>query len=520
MPEQLLVQTVDISSCEQEPIHIPGRIQPHGVLFVLREPELTILQVSENIATFFNLAAEAILTRTLEVVLGQAQLDVLKIALQHEDVQALNPLKIRISTQGQERVFDGIVHRVAGLLILELEPTRFEEGVALVEYQLKVSVAKLQRTTSLHHLCQIAAEEVRHLTAYDRVMVYQFDEGWNGNVIAEARAEGQQSFLNLRFPASDIPRQARELYLRNSLRIIPSTDYTPSAIIPTANPITHYPLDLSHSVLRSVSPMHIEYLKNMGVSASMCISLLEDEKLWGLIVCHHHTTKLVPHEVRKACDCIGQTVSSLLSTKKDYEEQVYETQVKLSQSNLLAALSREDGIIDGLSKHAQKLQELLAAQGLAICFEDRLVTSGLLPAESELRQLLTWLHTQDSEFLHFTDSLPQTYAQAEQFKDSASGLLALTIDRSQSGYVLWFRPEVVQTVNWGGDPNKPVEVGEQTLTLHPRRSFELWKQTIRLTSLPWRRCEIDAANELGQVVRDILQREMKLKQKLSKWLNK
>ncbi len=521
MDSRMLEQKTDLTNCDREPIHIPGSVQPHGVLLALKEPELTLLQVSENIVDLIGHSAQSVLNRPLDAIFETPQVYLLKKALLSQDLEAINPIKLRIKTTQDELLVDGVLHRTeAGILVLELEVSKFKESTSFVELysRIKSSLTRLQHATDLGKLYQVAAQEIRKLTGFDRVMIYQFDKQWNGVVVAEDKLADLDPFFGLHFPASDIPAQARELYRKNFLRLISNVNDHPAALQPPLNPLTQQPLDLSHAVLRSVSPMHIEYLKNMGVGASMSVSLLKDNTLWGLISCHHLTPKYIQHEIRSACELLGQVISNLLVTTHDYEEHNYEMQVKSTQTRLTSNLVKEDNVFASLVNYEADLLQLVNAQGLAICFEDKIERVGQVPTETDLQQLVDWLKTTVIEDVFYTNHLAERYQGAASFKDVGSGLLAVPISRLQGTYILWFRPEVIQTVTWGGNPDEGVKVGASIADLHPRQSFEQWKQTISMTSLPWKRSELQAVSELRSTIVDLVLQNMVLRQTLGSWL--
>ena len=273
------------------------------------------------------------------------------------------------------------------------------------------------------------------------------------------------------------------------------------------NPISDRPIDLTNSILRSAAPCHLEYLHNMGVGASLTISLIKDQKLWGLIACHHQSPKYVSYELRKACEFLGRVIFSEISAREETEDYDYRMNLKHIQSLLIEYMSQEENFIDGLVKHQPNLLDLTSAQGAAVCFGGNCTVIGETPKEEELNFLVEWLKNNVEEEVFYTNSLPHIYPDAERFKNVASGLLAIPI--SKRNYVLWFRPEVIQTVNWGGDPNNAFEVSqsEGNVRLCPRKSFELWKETVRLTSLPWQYVEVKAALELRKAIVNIVLRQ-------------
>ncbi|MBX9258275.1 GAF domain-containing protein [Desmonostoc muscorum CCALA 125] len=501
---------VDLTNCDREPIHIPGSIQPHGVLLALKEPELIILQCSNNTYSLFGISPEQLLNQPLSNFLESEQINFLQDCLSQQDLQIVNPLEFTIKSGDKNLHYDVIIHRSSQILVLELEPTFLEKSNAFFKFYhlLKQAISKLQVGSGVIELSQILAQEVKKITGFERVMVYRFDEDWNGIVIAEQKPEYLTSYLGLHYPASDIPVQARQLYSQNWLRLIPNADYQPAAILPANNPLTGQPLDLSKSVLRSVSPLHIEYMHNMGVTASMSISIMKNQKLWGLIACHHQSPKYVPYEIRHACEFLGQITSVELSGKEDSEDTESKINLKSVHSKLVEFMSAENNFLEGLIQHQPNLLNLVNADGAVVYFEKDYFSVGNTPQKLDIQNLIEWIYQNVQEEIFYTDSLSQIYPEGEKFGDVASGLMALSFSKIQKNYVLWFRPEVVQTVNWGGNPNKPVEVtGNGSLRLSPRKSFESWKETVRLKSLSWKPYEVSAALELRSAIIGVVLRK-------------
>ncbi|AFY47372.1 bacteriophytochrome (light-regulated signal transduction histidine kinase) [Nostoc sp. PCC 7524] len=501
---------VDLSNCNKEPIHIPGYIQPHGVLFALEESELTILQVSNNTFDLLGIHPAQLLNQSLDCLLETEQINLLKDCLLHEDLPIINPIEFSIKVSENLVNFDAIIHRSNGFLILELEPNLSEKNNAFFKFYhlVKLSMLKIQSAVNVTELSQILAKEVKKITGFDRVMVYRFDEDWHGKVIAEEKPEYLTSYLGLHYPASDIPPQARKLYTENLLRLIPNANYQPAAILPTNNPLNNQPLDLSGAVLRSVSPLHIEYMQNMGVTASMSISIMKNKKLWGLIACHHQSPKYIPYEMRSACEFLGQITSVEMSAKEESEYAEAKIQAKSVHSKLVEYMSVENNFIDGLIKYKPNILNLVNAEGSAICFNGQYFIVGNTPTKEDIHDLVEWINQNIHEEIFYTDSLATVYPDAEKLRDVASGLIALSISKTQKNYVLWFRPEVVRTVNWGGNPHKPVEVQSNGgVRLSPRKSFELWKETVLLKSLPWQSYEVNAALELRNAIIGVVLRK-------------
>lgn len=498
---------LDLTNCDREPIHIPGLIQPHGVLLVLH-PSLEIIQVSNNTQAVIGHQPEDLLGKSLADLLDQAQIQRIQQCLS-EDFESVNPLRLSISTMEGSIDFDGIIHRWDGVVLLELEPKLSPENLDFYDFyhQVKEPITQIQKAPTQLEMCQIVVKEVRRITGFDRVMVYQFDSEGAGCVIAEDTNQ-DTPYLDLHYPPSDIPKQARHLYTLNWLRLIPNAEYQPVALTPAHNPLTDQPLDLSLSVLRSVSPLHLEYLHNMGVTASMSVSLLQDQKLWGLIACHHSSPKFIPYHIRTACEFIGQVMSAELANKTASEDSDHKRQVKALQTQFVEALAQSKLFLEGMKQLRSQLLDLVSATGAVVCSGSQWVYVGETPSRAEVQALLNWikLHLHDSVFE--TPSIAKRYPAAEAFQTIASGVLALEISRIHSNYILWFRPEVIQTVSWGGDPNKPVEVeSDGNIRLSPRKSFDLWQETVRGCSLPWQPYEVEAVIELRNLIVGIVLRQ-------------
>ncbi|HEX7817489.1 ATP-binding protein [Dyella sp.] len=491
---------LDLDACAREPIQIPGGIQPYGMLFVLDSERLTVLQRA--------IARPAMLEAFAEP-LGQSIDQLLGGALGHL-ADPLNRLQDQgTSYLGQVHVpglgdHHAVAHRAEGMIQLELEEAISGEPGSLEDLYplIRAFMGELERASDTAELCELVALEIRRITGLDRVLVYRFDEAWNGTVIAESRNDVLPSYLDLRFPASDIPAQARELYRLSRLRLIADCNYTPVPFEPVSNPRTGRPADLSFAALRSVSPVHLQYMRNMGTGASMSISILREGRLWGLISCHNQTAKRVPYHVRTACDFLGQIVSLQISAKERASEVEQRVARRAIQSTLLTLMANEDDFLNGLERAPELLLSLTQAGGVAIVHEGRCILLGDTPDLAQVQGLVRWLHESSQTDEFHTECLIDHWPAAADYATRASGLLAVSISQVHASYVLWFRPEVIQTVRWGGDPRKPVD-GEK---LTPRRSFEAWKETVHMRAIAWGRADVEAALELRTGIVDIVLR--------------
>jgi chemotaxis family two-component system sensor kinase Cph1 len=481
-----LLDLADLAACDREPIHIPGAVQPHGVLLALA-PDGTVVAASDNLAARCGIAADAIVGRPIASWLSAATIAAITGA-GREPVAIETP-----AADGPARSWDAVVHRTGDTTIIELEPPtpRAEASFRTLFHRLEAVLAALGEHTGQDALCAAAADAVRDLTGFDRVMVYQFAADWHGSVVAEARAADIDPLLGLHFPASDIPAQARRLYTENRLRLIADASYAPSRLVSRLPA----PLDLSGSVLRSVSPVHLAYLRNMDVAASMSVSILRGGALWGLIACHHRQPRVVAQPLRKACEMIGQLLAQRIAivAERDQADRAAHRDAVLARilAQATETASAETALVGG----AATLLDLVAAGGGAVCIDGRVVTCGLVPPGHVVAALVVWL-AERADDVWSTDSLPGLWPPALDHRATACGLLAVRLEAGQPRFVLWFRPETIETVGWAGDPAKPAAVGADGGGLAPRRSFAVWRETVELRALAWEPGEIDAARGL------------------------
>ena len=489
---------VDLSNCDREPIHIPGAIQPHGVLLACQGEDLTVVQISANAADHLGQPPAAILNRPVAEVLSASSWARLAAAAADGFPREANPIVIESRTGA---AFDGIAHTsvTPGIAIVELEPKR--EALVGFHPRTRAGMRRLQDASDVRSLCDVAAQEIKALTGFDRVMVYRFDRDWNGEVVAEARRPDLEPFLGLHYPAADIPAQARRLYTLNWLRIIPDIAYAPSPLVPAVAPGADGPLDLSFSVLRSVSPIHVEYLRNMRVTGSMSVSLIRDDLLIGLIACHHYSgPHHVPFVVRESAEFLGQALSWHLSSFESREAAERALATQQSESKVVGALSTARSIPEGLCTPA--LLELTAAAGAALVYEGRVHDIGRTPPAEDVRQILAVLTPGEGEWLSYTERLADLLPGRESLEESAAGVLVAEISRELGEYVLWFRPATDRTVDWAGDPRKQQteDDGSGAPRLSPRGSFALWREIVKGRSLPWEPWQVQAASNLRKLL--------------------
>lgn len=486
---------VDLSTCDREPIHIPGAIQPHGVLLAFDTTGLRIQ--SANAASLGPLPA-------LGAPLADGHLN----GELRAEIAGLvaDPLRAPdlIETELDGHTYDVVIHRADGLVIVELEAVPADAAArrnfAVVTQR---ALRRIQSATELPTVLEAVAAEVRALTGFDRVMVYRFAPDDSGIVEAEAKRDDLEPFLGLHYPASDIPAQARRLYTLNPLRLIADVSYRPVALVPPLHPATQAPLDLSHSVLRSVSPIHVEYLTNMGVRASLSISIVLGDRLWGLVACHHMSPRRVPHAVRVICQLLAQTVSILIDRTETAQRSVALERSLAVQTALLSRLLTGGEPLPALADGAPNLRDLIACDGAAVLLDTGIGTSGEVPSEAGLGDIRRWLGEHCPSEL-FVTSEPLVDCPALVTALGAScGMLAMRFSRDFDGYALWFRREERETVRWGGNPEKHYTVGPLGPRLTPRGSFAEWSQTVVGRSQPWTSEERLAATRFRRELQDI-----------------
>ncbi|QYF92332.1 GAF domain-containing protein [Massilia sp. PAMC28688] len=486
---------LDLSSCDKEPIHTPGSIQPHGFLLALSK-ELTVLQASDNLSSLTGVCVEDLLGQPLAHLLGAGLAERIKAALAQSEV-GQRPIFLCTVELARGARFDVLAHHHDGLLMLEFEKAE-QEGPADLRYLYrKVGdfLLKLNNASTVVEMARLAAQDICAVTGYGRVMVYSFDPEGHGHVLAECRSDDYHSYLGQRFPATDIPRQARELYLLNRIRLIQDASYTPARLVPPLNPVTGKATDLSFASLRSVSPVHLQYMRNMGTMASMSVSLIVKGKLWGLISCHHDTPSPVAFDKRTACEQLGQILAMCIGSREDADELQFRLEVRRVMVSMLGGLTHGADFIDNMSSVLPSLLQFARAGGVAVLYDDRLLVHGDAPGEAQIEELVAWLGMNTHADVFHTDKLSRVFAPAAAYTKVASGLLAMPISRIHKHYLLWFRPETVHTIDWAGNPYDKAAANGTPPQLSPRTSFDSWRETIHGTSAPWHSGEIEMAVE-------------------------
>lgn len=511
MPDSPAFGEADLTNCERELIHLAGCIQPHGVLLALQEPQLHILQASVNALSLLGLSADSLLGQPLGRLGGDVAERVAALAAAGGLAEPV-PLSARLQVHGQTAGFEGTLHRIpGGALLVEIEPvlpalpgaaTVDIAGPQLLEH-LGESVQRLSAASTLGTLCDTVVRRFRDMLGYDRVMVYKFDPDGHGKIIAEARDPRLDSLLGHHYPATDIPQRARTLYLRNRLRVLVDVHSDAAALLPRQLPGSGDELDMSLCHLRSMSPLHLQYLKNMGVTATLVVSLVREGRLWGLIACHHYAPRNLRFAVRAAADLLAEVISTRISAIENYAHAQVAIQVRRLEQRLVEATSTEGDWAMALFRNPHTLLQPLDATGAALFHNGEILTSGEVPSTPELRALVKWVHEQPSDGPFSCSSVGQSNPALESLTPTASGVLAVRLSASRPDYLMWLRKEQLLSVTWAGDPTKPV-VNNNPLELSPRRSFAAWSEMVRGTALPWSGIELALGRAFGASVIDII----------------
>ena len=503
-------QKFDLTNCDTEPIHIPGQIQSHGFLIAI-DGDGIIKYHSENIHSFLpevdaNLVGKHI--NYIEPIIGKNEphdfiRQLVSFGRANKSFDQTNPF----NTDLQGQPFYLIISRSGPYFLLEFEPAASDIKND-VQKMVGQSISEMLADKDLNNLLNNSAIQVKNVIGYDRVMVYRFAEDGHGEVIAEAKNDNLDSWLGLHFPASDIPKQARELYKVNLTRIIADVDTVTSKIVTTQAINDESPLDMTYSQLRAVSPMHIQYLKNMGVQSSFSISLLYKKELWGLIACHNYSPRFIDFKSRESSKLIGQILSSALEFRQDEADQHEQDKLIASVDQLSRNMAKSNSVEDALAHQDVTLLKATHATGAVLIYENNTTHIGQTPNDFELQGLLKWIKSDVAETFYYTNELPSVYPDAKKFKSIGSGIMVLTLSAEMNEYIIWFKPEHIETITWAGNPDKPVEIDESGIAkISPRHSFEAWSQQVADRSEIWTNEEIKSAMRLkAEVIYSINQK--------------
>lgn len=502
-PLPIAVDSEALTLCDREAIHTPGAIQPHGALLALDRADFRIIQAGGDTEGLLGALPQALLGTDARALFSTRQVEKLTGLTNDVGLRSRAVHLFSISGEAGRSVDSDVIGYYSGeLLVLEIDPRREPAPVNPLPV-LHAMLRGVHQADGMAGCCQAIVDEVRRVIGFDRVMLYRFLSDGSGEVIAEAVEPSSEAFLGLRYPESDIPKQARELYRLNWLRTIPDARYSPAPILSMPAAGSALSLDLSNSNLRSVSPVHRQYLANMGVVASLSMSIIIQGRLWGLIACHHHAPRYLPYSLREACELFAEMVSSQLEGRAAADSFRTEQRSRQIHEELLNRLSRESELAAGLIRFRPNLLDLVSAGGVGLWMDGRFSNIGATPQPSDISAMVDWLNATVEDGVFHTDHLPLIYPPAGSFAGVASGLLALSVSRNPRDYVLWFRPELVRTVNWAGRPDKSID-GSDSQILTPRNSFAMWQQQLRQHASPWLGAEIEAAHRLRLALLEVV----------------
>ena len=495
-------QKIDLTNCEREPIHVLGNIQPFGFLIAVTA-DWTIARASANLQDYAGLAPDMALGRPLIEIFSEAAVHAIRNRVTLlRGVDAVERLFGLALTPGGAP-FDVAVHFSGPLVVIEAEPAVVEEMEASA--MVRAMIARVGQADSFAAFLREGARQVRALTGFDRVKVYRFDEQGSGEVIAEALRPGVDSFLGQHYPASDIPAQARKLYMRNIFRVIYDINSVPVPVLPGLDD-KGQPLDLSLSVLRAVSPIHIEYLRNMGVDASLSISIIAEGKLWGMFACHHYSPRLPSFAYRTAAELFGQMFSLMLESRERRESADYETRARTAIDRMMATMAQDVSLLSNAQWLGDMVLDTIPADGVGVCLDGTVALTGLAPNHAEFDRIVALLNNKAQGQVFSTDSIQTLIPEAAVYADRAAGLIAIPLSLNPRDYVVLFRSEQMRSVRWAGNPEKPVELGPHGDRLTPRKSFELWSELVKGKSLPFTAAERRVAEGLRIGMLDVLVR--------------
>jgi light-regulated signal transduction histidine kinase (bacteriophytochrome) len=505
-----------LQQCATEPIHQLGYIQPHGaVLVVNSDSQNTVLQVSQNFGTFVDIPSGESCGKPLVELLGETtknQVDqLIQLATKKNTATGI----ISVIHENTHRDLLSHLYVSEGMFVIELTNDDFSQqdgqlAPLLLEFQ--QSLLDSESDLDIYKYLNTIVTFIRTLTNYDSVMAYRFDAHWNGEVIAQDRITTAPSFMGLHFPASDIPEQARRLYANNLVRVVVDIDAIPVAVLPSLNPVTKKPLDMTYSALRSLSPIHIEYLRNMGIQASMTISLMQNHQLWGLIACHHMSPKLSSIPMREAVIYMSRMVSAKLSSFEAIEQRIRLERANSIVNRLLKSISTHTSA-SLMKSLLPELQQLLDSTGLIVLVEGKIYLNGEVPKSDEIRDLLDWLGSKTESEIFSCDYLGAEFPPAKIFTDKAAGLLTTPLFKEMRNCIIWIRKEKPLTVNWAGRYEEGfVRNSAGGFRLAPRKSFALWNESWSGRCAPWTNVEIGIASMLSFALPESLSQKSQLEE--------
>ncbi len=482
----------DSDFCGALPIHHINTIQPHGAIVVIDKENCTIVQTSTNTMEQLNINHQDIIGMNFCELCGLSEEQIKGDVSTHVGKNDTYTIEIASKT------YFALVHEKEAYFIIELQEQLPHKHLSAGVQDIKNLVTAMEGVNNLAELCDLIVSKLKEMLDIDGVMMYKFDEEWNGTVISEQKSNGLENYLGVTFPASDVPKQARDLYLKNPLRLIPDRTYTPARLFPVINPLTSTFTDLSSCHLRGVAEVHREYMKNMKMIGSMSIRVVHNGVLWGLISCNHASAYHLTFDESANFGLLSNVISNKISSVINADEYHFISQLQAGRNAIVDAIYSTGSITKGLfgQKSDTSLLKLFKSTGAVLFSAGKQYTDGQVPDHNFLDNLLLWLQAKDIRKVYSTQHVAGVIQEAARFSEIASGMLVIPISAHAPEYLVCFRPEVVQTIEWGGNPNQAINFEDNGVTYHPRHSFKIWLETVNQLAQPWHEQEIQIATTI------------------------
>lgn len=487
----------DSEFCGNLAIHQTNSVQDYGYLLVIDRADFFVLQASENVLDFTGKPVHELIGTYFGDLISEQDLNIFQAEMNRGDRERV-PFSFGLVNEKGVKPFYFLAHIKSDYIILEIEDaTDNERSFGSVFQEVRSFISSIEQIDRLDDICQASIREIRRISGFDGIRMYQFDNDWNGTVIAEEVTGTLERYLGQTFPASDVPKQARALYIKNPFRLIPNRAYKPHRLYPVINSATHSFTDLSDCNLRSVASVHLEYMENMHVMASMSIRVMVKGQLWGLISCHHTTAKYVSLEHRSIFEWLSMEISYRISAVIVQEELNLSAHLLQKKSQIIENVLTQGDIVNGLMEDAnQNLLSLFNATGFAISLNGRLFADGITPSQEEMENLIMWAEGKSNNKIYTSTALGEELDEAKEYTDKASGILIIPICANYRDFLVCFRPETVVDIKWGGDPNEAINFEKDGIRYHPRNSFRIWRQMLHGQSSPFSLQQLEIADLL------------------------
>ncbi|MCX2480638.1 GAF domain-containing protein [Pedobacter sp. MC2016-15] len=485
----------DATFCGKLAIHKTNSIQDYGYLIVLDINSLNIIQASENISELYSNPVEELIGLHFSNCIPEHAFDALKAEFD-KGIRNRVPFKSSFVTKATPVPVTLLCHIKEDMVILEIEKDDEvpERVFSEVFQEVRSFIASIENTKSLQEVCEASIHEIRRIAGFDGIRMYRFDEHWNGEVIAEEIEGTLESYLGQTFPASDVPKQARDLYVKNPFRLIPNKDYITHRLYPVINPIAGGFIDLSDCNLRSVAAVHLEYMANMHVAASMSIRVMVEGKLWGLISCHHITPNYLSLENRSIFEWLSIEISYRIAAIIKQEALIESGRLSDIKADIIQCIFSKGDMAKGLMEdEGKQFLSLLDLDGFSVSINGDIVSHGIVPEQDEIENMLLWANSKSLGTVFSSHEFGEVYDDARHYQNIASGVVIIPINSHKGDFVIGFRPERIKDISWGGNPNEAVNFEKDGIKYHPRNSFKLWQQTIFGQSKVWTEAELAIA---------------------------